>query len=68
MWSAKGLAVHIVSVAGSLSPGRKKSDKVCLLNSLKLPKMCVSSLRGQNHSRICEIVPMNSSDFFLHII
>lgn len=66
--SKRPCSSHCVSIAGSISTGRKKTWIVGLFNSFKLPLMCVSSRGGQNHSRICKIVPMNSSDFFAYYL
>lgn len=66
--SKRPCSSHHVSIAGSISTGRKKKWKVGLFNSFKLPKMCVSSPRGHNLSRICKVLPTNSSNFFAYYL
>ena len=45
--SKRPCSSHCVSIAGSISTGRKKTWTVGLFNSFKLPRMCVSSHGGQ---------------------
>lgn len=45
--SKRPCSLHCVSIAGSISTGRKKTWKVGLFNSFKLPRMCVPAMRDK---------------------
>lgn len=66
--SRRPCSSHCVSIAGSISTGRKKSEKRVYLTALSCLKCVFVALGDKNHSRIHKIVPMNSSDFLVHII